>query len=197
MNRIDLDGQDLLRLTPAQMRRVRGSKIGMIFQEPMTALNPAMRIGDQIAEGLIAHKSMSRRDARAEALRLLDRVHMPDARRRIDNFPYEMSGGQRQGVAVSRAAAWANKIIFLDEPTAALGVVQTKSVLDLICRVRDSGVGVVLISHSMPDVMAVSDRVEVMRLGRRVAQLKTKEIKAEDIVAAMTGADAGTGLRKA
>ena len=106
-----------------------------------------------------------------------------------------MSGGQRQGVAVSRAAAWASKIIFLDEPTAALGVVQTRSVLDLILKVRDTGVGVVLISHNMPDVMAVSDRIEVMRLGRRVARLKTREIKAEDIVAAMTGATATTGER--
>ncbi len=100
----------------------------------------------------------------------------------IDSPIISMSGGQRQGVAVSRAAAWANKIIFLDEPTAALGVVQTKSVLDLICRVRDSGVGVVLISHSMPDVMAVSDRVEVMRLGRRVAQLKTKKSRRKTLL---------------
>jgi simple sugar transport system ATP-binding protein len=106
-----------------------------------------------------------------------------------------MSGGQRQGVAVSRAAAWASKIIFLDEPTAALGVVQTRSVLDLILKVRDTGVGVVLISHNMPDVMAVSDRIEVMRLGRRVARLKTREIKAEDIVAAMTGAITPMGER--
>lgn len=104
-----------------------------------------------------------------------------------------MSGGQRQGVAVSRAAAWASKIIFFDEPTAALGVVQTKSVLDLVRKVRETGVGVVLISHNMPDVMAVSDRIEVMRLGKRVAQLKTSETKAEDIVAAMTGAIASTG----
>ncbi|WP_137113910.1 ATP-binding cassette domain-containing protein [Mesorhizobium sp. GR13] len=104
-----------------------------------------------------------------------------------------MSGGQRQGVAVSRAAAWASKIIFLDEPTAALGVVQTRSVLDLIRKVRDTGVGVVLISHSMPDVMAVSDRIEVMRLGKRVARMITAGIKAEDVVAAMTGATSTTG----
>ncbi|WP_134500254.1 ATP-binding cassette domain-containing protein [Microvirga pakistanensis] len=99
-----------------------------------------------------------------------------------------MSGGQRQGIAVSRAAAWASKIIFLDEPTAALGVVQTRSVLDLIRRVRDTGIGVVLISHSMPDVLAVSDRIEVLRLGRRVARFKTSKVTTEDIVAAMTGA---------
>ncbi|MGO4836361.1 ATP-binding cassette domain-containing protein, partial [Rhizobiaceae sp. 2RAB30] len=103
--RIELDGEDLLKLTPAQMRGVRGSKIGMIFQEPMTALNPAMRIGDQIAEGLIAHRAMSYRSARAEVLRLLDRVHMPDAGRRIDSFPHEMSGGQRQRVGIAIALA--------------------------------------------------------------------------------------------
>ena len=111
----------------------------------------------------------------------------------IDSPISTMSGGQRQGVAVSRAAAWASKIIFLDEPTAALGVVQTRSVLDLIRKVRDTGVGVVLISHSMPDVMTVSDRIEVMRLGKRVARMTTSKVKAEEGVAAMTGATSTTG----
>lgn len=104
-----------------------------------------------------------------------------------------MSGGQRQGVAVCRAAAWASRIIFLDEPTAALGVVQTRNVLDLVKRVRDLGIGVVLISHSMPDVLAVSDRIEVMRLGRRVAKLITKDVTGEEIVSAMTGANSNDG----
>ena len=99
-----------------------------------------------------------------------------------------LSGGQRQTVAVARAATWARKVIFMDEPTAALGVVQTRRVLDLIRRVRDQGITVVLISHSMPEVLEVSDRIEVLRLGRRVARFDAKDTKIEDLVGAMTGA---------
>lgn len=99
-----------------------------------------------------------------------------------------MSGGQRQAIAVARAAAWASKVIFLDEPTAALGVVQTKGVLDLVRRIRDTGIGVVLISHSMPEVLEVSDRVHVLRHGRRVAVYDAKDTNVEELVGAMTGA---------
>ena len=98
-----------------------------------------------------------------------------------------MSGGQRQAIAVARAAAWASKVIFLDEPTAALGVVQTKGVLDLVRRIRDKGVGVVLISHSMPEVLEVADRVHVLRHGRRVAVYQAAETSVEELVGAMTG----------
>jgi simple sugar transport system ATP-binding protein len=98
------------------------------------------------------------------------------------------SGGQRQGVAVARAVTWASKVVFMDEPTAALGVVQTRRVLDLIMRVRDRGLSVVLISHNMPEVMEVADRVEVLRLGQRVATFKRGEATIEDLVGAMTGA---------
>jgi simple sugar transport system ATP-binding protein len=99
-----------------------------------------------------------------------------------------MSGGQRQGVAVSRAVTWASKVVFMDEPTAALGVVQTRHVLDLILRVRDRGLSVVLISHNMPEVLEVADRIEVLRLGERVARFTRGEVSMEDIVGAMTGA---------
>src|SRR3954471_20891199 len=99
-----------------------------------------------------------------------------------------LSGGQRQGVAVARAVTWAGKVVFMDEPTAALGVVQTRAVLDLIRRVRDRGVSGVLISHNMTEVLEVSDRIEVLRLGRRVAQLKASDTTMEQIVGAMTGA---------
>ena len=99
-----------------------------------------------------------------------------------------MSGGQRQGIAVSRAVTWASKVVFMDEPTAALGVVQTRNVLDLIGRVRNQGLAVVLISHNMPEVFEVADRIEVLRLGARVARLKPEDISMEDAVAAMTGA---------
>jgi simple sugar transport system ATP-binding protein len=99
-----------------------------------------------------------------------------------------MSGGQRQGVAVSRAVTWASKVVFMDEPTAALGVVQTRHVLDLIRRVREQGIAVVLISHNLPEVFEVADRIEVLRLGERVAQLKRTDVTMEDVVGAMTGA---------
>jgi simple sugar transport system ATP-binding protein len=99
-----------------------------------------------------------------------------------------LSGGQRQGVAVSRAVTWASKVVCMDEPTAALAVVQTRKVLELIRRVRDTGVSVVLISHNMPEVMEVADRIEVLRLGRRVASFKAGEVTVEDLVGAMTGA---------
>ena len=99
-----------------------------------------------------------------------------------------LSGGQRQGVAVARAVTWAGKIVFMDEPTAALGVVQTRAVLNLIRRVRDTGLSVVLISHNMPEVMEVSDRIEVLRLGERVAQFRTADTSMEELVGAMTGA---------
>ena len=100
----------------------------------------------------------------------------------------DMSGGQKQSVAVERAASWANKIIFLDEPTAALGVVQTHNVLELIKRVRDKGIGVVFISHSMPEVLSVADRIQVLRRGKRVATLRASETSVEGLVGAMTGA---------
>jgi simple sugar transport system ATP-binding protein len=99
-----------------------------------------------------------------------------------------MSGGQRQGIAVSRAVMWANKVVFMDEPTAALGVVQTRNVLDLITRVKQQGVSVVLISHNMPEVLEVADRIEVLRLGERVARFERGDVTIEDLVGAMTGA---------
>jgi simple sugar transport system ATP-binding protein len=111
-------------------------------------------------------------------------VGVQDVSAPVANF----SGGQRQGVAVARAVTWASKVVFMDEPTAALGVVQTRRVLDLIGRVRDNGLSVVLISHNMPEVMEVADRVEVLRLGQRVATFKRGEAKMEDLVGSMTGA---------
>jgi simple sugar transport system ATP-binding protein len=99
-----------------------------------------------------------------------------------------MSGGQRQGIAIARAVTWASKVVFMDEPTAALGVVQTRNVLQLIQRTREQGLSVVLISHNMPEVFEVADRIEVLRLGQRVASLRPREVSMEDVVAAMTGA---------
>jgi simple sugar transport system ATP-binding protein len=111
-------------------------------------------------------------------------VRIQDTSARVAN----MSGGQRQGIAICRAVTWASKIVFMDEPTAALGVVQTRNVLEHIQRVREHGLSVVLISHNMPEVFEVADRIEVLRLGERVARLRPKDVSMEDVVAAMTGA---------
>jgi simple sugar transport system ATP-binding protein len=111
-------------------------------------------------------------------------VRIQDTSARVAN----MSGGQRQGIAICRAVTWASKVVFMDEPTAALGVVQTRNVLDQIRRVREHGLSVVLISHNMPEVFEVADRIEVLRLGERVASLRPKDVSMEDVVAAMTGA---------
>jgi simple sugar transport system ATP-binding protein len=131
--------------------------------------------------GVLNNREMRKRTT--EAFDTLG-VGIPATTAPVANF----SGGQRQGVAVSRAVAWANRVVFMDEPTAALGVVQTRKVLDLIGRVRDQGISVVLISHNMPEVLEVSDRIEVLRLGRRVARFRKQDATMEDLVGAMTGA---------
>ncbi|GAA2225448.1 ATP-binding cassette domain-containing protein [Herbiconiux moechotypicola] len=129
----------------------------------------------------------------AEAMQNFTRlgVNLRDPRTAVAN----LSGGQRQSVAVARAAVWATKLIMLDEPTAALGVEQTRRVLDLIRRVSESGIAVVLISHNMPDVLAVSDRIEVLRLGKRVAQFTAGHVKSDDLISAMTGAATFEGTK--
>jgi simple sugar transport system ATP-binding protein len=131
--------------------------------------------------GVLDKAAMRRRSD--EAFRALG-VRIQDTSARVAN----MSGGQRQGIAISRAVTWASKVVFMDEPTAALGVVQTRNVLEQIQRVREHGLSVVLISHNMPEVFEVADRIEVLRLGERVASLRPKDVSMEDVVAAMTGA---------
>ena len=140
-----------------------------------------MRSGPLGKLGFLDKPAMRRRSD--EAFRTLG-VQIQDTSARVAN----MSGGQRQGIAICRAVTWASKIVFMDEPTAALGVVQTRNVLDHIRRVREHGLSVVLISHNMPEVFEVADRIEVLRLGERVARLKPKDVSMEDVVAAMTGA---------
>lgn len=166
---IELDGKDLLKLPPDAMRKIRGGRIGMVFQEPMTALNPAMRIGDQIAEGLIAHKQISRGEARTEVLRLLDRVHMPEAKRRIDSFPYELSGGQRQRVGIAIAVAPGPSLLIADEPTTALDVTVQAEVLMLIGElISDLGMSLLMISHDLAVIASICEHTMVMQSGRQV-----------------------------
>ena len=175
--RIELDGTDLLGLSPAAMRKVRGARIGMIFQEPMTALNPAMRIGDQIAEGLLAHRAIGRAEARKEALRLLDRVRMPDAGRRIDSYAHELSGGQRQRVGIAIALAPGPSLLIADEPTTALDVTVQAEVLALLGElISELKMSLLMISHDLGVIASICERTMVMKSGRRVEAGETGDI---------------------
>ena len=153
-----LDGTELTTLPERDWCRLRGRRLGMVFQEPMTALNPLHTVGRQIAEPLRLHKGLSASRARAEALRLLQRVQLPQAASRLDAHPHQLSGGQRQRVVIAIALACGPDLLIADEPTTALDVTLQREVLDLIATlVREDGMGLVLISHDL-DVMA--DRVE-------------------------------------
>jgi ABC-type dipeptide/oligopeptide/nickel transport system ATPase component len=168
----DADGPvDLLTLPEREIRKVRGGRIGMVFQEPSTALDPVWPIGFQIAEAVRTHRRVSRREAREEAVRLLDRVAVADARRRLDDYPHQLSGGQRQRVMLAVALAAGPDLLLADEPTTALDVTIQAQVLELLERLRDElGLAVLLITHDLGIVAEVCDRVAVMRAGRIVEE---------------------------
>ena len=147
---IRFGGTELTTLPEAEWCRLRGQRIGMVFQEPMTALNPLHPVGRQIAESLRLHKGLSSAAARAEALRLLQRVQLPQARQRVDAYPHQLSGGQRQRVVIAIALACGPELLIADEPTTALDVTVQREVLDLIKElVREDGMGLLLISHDL------------------------------------------------
>jgi peptide/nickel transport system ATP-binding protein len=155
---IRLDGTELTTMAEPELCRLRGARLGMVFQEPMTALNPLHPVGRQIAESLRLHKGLDAAAARAEALRLLERVQLPQARERLDAYPHQLSGGQRQRVVIAIALACGPDLLIADEPTTALDVTIQREVLDLIDElVRESHMALLLISHNL-GVMA--DRVE-------------------------------------
>jgi peptide/nickel transport system ATP-binding protein len=168
---VRLDGRDLLALPEKAMREVRGARVGIAFQDSSAALDPFYTIGFQIAEAVTAHRSMSRRAARAEALRLLDRVAMPDARGRLDDYPHQLSGGQRQRVVVAMALAGQPDLLLADEPTTALDVTLQAQVLALLGELRrDLGLAVLLITHDLAVVAETCDRVAVLYAGRVVEE---------------------------
>ena len=169
--RIAFGGVDLLGLGDAALRAIRGDRIAMIFQEPMTSLNPVFTIGDQIGESLIVHRGASRAAARAEATRLLDLVGIPAAASRIDRYPHELSGGQRQRAMIAIALACKPALLIADEPTTALDVTVQAQILDLIARLRrELGMAVLLITHDLGVVAEFCDRVAVMYAGRIVEE---------------------------
>ncbi len=169
--RIVFEGIDLLTRSERQMRRLRGPGIGMVFQEPMSSLNPVFSIGDQISETLRAHERVGPAARRARAIALLDRVGIPSAARRLDDYPHQMSGGQRQRVMIAIALACNPKLLIADEPTTALDVTIQAQILDLLLELRaERGMGVMLITHNMGVVAETADRVLVMYSGRVVEQ---------------------------
>jgi len=166
---IRLQGQNLLALDAATMRALRGKDMAMIFQEPMTSLNPVMRVGQQIGEVLRWHTDLRGAQARQEAIALLQRVEMPDAQRQIDAYPHELSGGQRQRVMIAMALAGRPKLLIADEPTTALDVTIQAQILDLMRKLQaDNGMSVLLITHDLGVIAEMSDRVAVMYAGKVV-----------------------------
>jgi peptide/nickel transport system ATP-binding protein len=175
--RILLDGKDLLQASEAEMRRVRGGAIGMIFQEPMTSLNPVFTVGNQIAEALVLHRGMSWKQAEAETIRLMERVRIPAAKSRLHEYPHKFSGGMRQRVMIAMALACRPKLLVADEPTTALDVTIQAEILHLLRELqREETMGVLFITHDMGVVAEIADRTVVMFRGDMIETGPTTEI---------------------
>ena len=175
--RILLEGRDLLKASEAEMRSVRGGTIGMIFQEPMTSLNPVFTIGNQIAEALVLHRDLSWKAAEAEALRLMERVRIPAAKSRLHEYPHKFSGGMRQRVMIAMALACRPKLLIADEPTTALDVTVQAEILHILRDLqREENMGVLFITHDMGVVAEVADRTVVMFRGDMIETGPTAEI---------------------
>ncbi|NGN41616.1 ABC transporter ATP-binding protein [Mesorhizobium sp. CGMCC 1.15528] len=174
---INFGGQNLLDISQQDMQKVRGNRIGMIFQEPMTSLNPVLKIGKQITEVLVRHRGMTQATARAEAIRLLDKVRIPAARSRLDEYPLSFSGGMRQRVVIAIALACSPQLLIADEPTTALDVTIQAQILELIKVLQEEeGMSVLFITHDMGVVAEISDRTVVMYRGEAVETGTTQEI---------------------
>ncbi|HEX5080230.1 MAG TPA: ABC transporter ATP-binding protein [Geminicoccaceae bacterium] len=170
-------GEDLVRLSTDRMRAIRGNKISMIFQEPMTSLNPLLRIGDQISEPIMLHQGLARRDALDKAVEMLRLVHIPDAERWLRDYPHQMSGGMRQRVMIAMALACNPQVLLADEPTTALDVTIQAQIMRLIGELQDKlGTAVVLITHDLGVVAETAERVVVMYAGRKVEEADVDQL---------------------
>ncbi len=171
------DGKNLLQLSNAEMRAVRGNDVAMIFQDPMTSLNPVFTVGEQIAEALRLHRGLSRKDARAGAIAAMREVSIPDAASRADDYPHQLSGGMRQRVMIAMALACDPKLLIADEPTTALDVTIQAQILDLLNQLRRTReLAVLLITHDLGVVAEVAERVAVMYTGKIVEESPVDEL---------------------
>ena len=177
---IHFDGMNLLALSERERRAIMGNRMAMIFQEPMTSLNPVYRIGDQIVENLRQHQNLSHAAARDRSVELLSLVRIPDPSERIDSFPHQMSGGQRQRVMIAMALSCDPKLLIADEPTTALDVTVQKEVLDLMADLQSRmGTAIVLISHDLGVIAETCDKVAVMYRGKIAEAASTADLFAE------------------
>ncbi|MEV0692678.1 ABC transporter ATP-binding protein [Streptomyces sp. NPDC050388] len=170
-------GRDLLELKENERRRVRGAEMAMIFQDALSSLNPVLSVGDQLGEMFVVHRGMSRKDARARAVELMDRVRIPAARERVGQYPHQFSGGMRQRIMIAMALALEPALIIADEPTTALDVTVQAQVMELLAELRrEYRMGLILITHDLGVVADVADRIAVMYAGRIVESAPVHDI---------------------
>ncbi len=175
--RVLFKGRDLLGLSDREMREVRGAGIAIVFQEPLTALNPVLRVGEQVAEGMRAHERLSRAEATARAVDLLRTVGLPSPELRARNYPHELSGGMRQRVLLAAALACRPSLLILDEPTTALDVTVQAQILELLDRLRaDTGIAALLITHDLAVIAETASRALVMYAGRIVEAAPVRDL---------------------
>jgi oligopeptide transport system ATP-binding protein len=173
-------GRNLLTLTARELNQIRGDRIGMVFQDPMTSLNPFLTVERQMTEALQMHRGVSRREARQKAIEALQRVWIPDAARRIDRYPHEFSGGMRQRVTIATALLTEPEILIADEPTTALDVTVQAQIIELLRELnRDLGTAIILITHDMGVVAGLADDVMVMYAGRTVERASAEALFAQ------------------
>ncbi len=171
------EGRNLVQLSQAELRMIRGNEISMIFQEPMTSLNPVFTIGEQIIEAIILHLKLTKRTARERAIEMLKMVRIPAPERRIDDYPHQLSGGMRQRVMIAMALSCNPKLLIADEPTTALDVTIQAQILDLLRRLQaEIGMSVILITHDLGVVAELVERVVVMYAGKVVEESEVKEL---------------------
>ena len=174
---IIFDGNDLLKLNDEQMRRIRGRDVAMIFQDPMTSLNPVYPVGDQISEGIQRHERLPRKQAWSRSIEMMKRVKIPDAEKRARDYPHQLSGGMRQRVMIAMALSCKPKLLIADEPTTALDVTIQAEILDLLRGLRaDFDLSMLLITHDLGVVAETADRVAVMYAGRIVEEAPLREV---------------------
>jgi len=174
---VRFEGSELLGAEPSMLNRVRGSKITMIFQDPMTSLTPHLKIGTQLAEVMVSHLGMPWSDARAGAGRMLDRVQVPEPKRRLNQYPHELSGGMRQRVMIAMSLLCEPSLVIADEPTTALDVTVQEQIIELLRAVRgEFGMALALISHDLAVVAGLADRILVMYAGRVVEDASAQEL---------------------